>query len=459
MYTLTHAEKMKGKNHMNINKNLILTGIFSLSMAINPFMVGAVEEKDIAELEKQLISVETQLLEPELRLDKLQQDRSKYDGASGWFQGSKKKALDSEIEKSEALVNQKYSEMKSTAQQVQKMVFEVAHAFEKQGQYEKAIEYYLKVENRTDEIRSRVASCYKAKTDYQQAIKWLLEMSRTDNNLLEVVDCYKLDGSMREAVYWLFEILAPWSENSAELTALKLIEEYNYPQRPNDYPDFFKRLSDVYLTKATTVYDSNFLQASKDYRKAVELLAGDMNEKPQLVSFAILDRHQNDYRGALEMLERQREAAERNFEDRVRSARDNIDTAEDRLRRARHDAERDYENRLRNAEQSVKRSQDRLNELKKVTTTPAEEIARAQQSLDNANRDLQHIRNNRESIIRDYLRPYERDVRSARDDYDQLLSNRTQIIENYIAPYKRKVAEAKRSLDRIKAMHDANFNN
>ena len=450
---------MKGENHMNINKNLILTGIFSVSMAINPFMAGAVEEKDIEELEKKLISVETQLLEPELRLDKLQQDRSKYDGASGWFQGSKKKALDSEIAKSEALANEKYSEMKSTAQQVQKMVFDVAHAFEKHGQFEKAIEYYLKVENRTDEIRNRIAACYKAKKDYQQAIKWLLEMSRTDSNLLEVVDCYKLDGSMREAVYWLFEILAPWSENSSELTALKLIEEYNYPQRPNDYPDFYKRLSDIYLTKAIKAYDGNFLQASKDYRKAVELLANDMNETPQLVSFSILERHQNDYRVALEILDRQREAAERNFEDRVRQARNDIEVAEDRLRRARHDADRDYENRVRNAEQNVKRAQDRLNELTKNTATPPEELERAKRNLENANRELQDVRRNREQIIRDYLRPYERDVRSARDDYDRLLSNRTQIIEEYIAPYKRKVAEVKNSLERIKAMHDANFNN
>ncbi len=449
---------MKGENHMNINKNLILTGIFSVTMAINPFMAGAAEEKDIEELEKKLISVETQLLEPELRLDKLQQERSKYDGASGWFQGSKKKALDSEIEKNEALVSEKYSEMKSTAQQVQKMVFDVAYAFEKRGNYDKAIEYYLKVENRTDEVRARIASCFKAKKDYHQAIKWLLEMSRTDNNLLEVVDCYKLDGSMREAVYWLFEILAPWSGNSAELAALDLIEQYNYPQRPQDYPDFFKRLSDVYLTKAIDAYDSNFLQASKDYRKAVDLLSQDLNETPQLVSFSIVERHQNDYRVALEILDRQREAAERNFEDRVRRARDEIERAEDSLRRARHDADRDYENRLRNAEHNVKRAQDRLNELSKVTTTPPEEIERARRNLENANRELQDIRRNRDRIIRDYLRPYEHEVRTARDDYDNLLANRTRIIEEYIAPYKRKVAEVKKSLDRIKAMHDANFN-
>lgn len=449
---------MKGEKHMNINKKLILTGIFSVTMAVNPFMASAAEEKDIEELEKKLIGVETQLLEPELRLDKLQQERSKYDGASGWFQGSKKKALDKEIEKNEALVNEKYSEMKATAQQVQKMVFSVAYAFEKRGQYEKAIEYYLKVENRTDEVRARIAACFKAKKDYQQAIKWLLEMNRTDNNLLEVVDCYKLDGSMREAVYWLFEILVPWSENAAELTALKLIEEYDYPQRPNDYPDFYQRLSDIYLTKAIKAYDGNFLQASKDYRKAVELLAEALHETPQLVSFSIVERHSNDYRVALEILDRQREAAERNFEDRVRRARDEIESAEHRLQRARHEADRDYKRRLDNAEHNVRRAKDRLDQLMKNTTTPAEEIERAKRNLESANRELQDIRRNRDRIIRDYLRPYERDVREARDDYERLLASRIKFIEDYIAPYKRKVAEVKRSLERIKAMHDANFN-
>ncbi len=442
---------------MNFNKTRILTGVFTAGIVLSSFVAQAAEEKDIADLEKQLIQVESQLLEPELRLDKLQQDRSKYDGASGWFQGGKKKALDSEIEKTQSLVDQQYSQMKTVADQVQKMVFSVAQTFEKNGQYSKAIEYYLKIENRTDSVRERVAACYKAGADYGQAIKWLLEMQRTDNVLLEVVDCCKLDNSMKEAVYWLFEILKPWSGSSAELTALDLIEKYDYPQRKNDYPDFFRRLSDVYIAKAVTAYESNFLQATRDYRKAVELLATDMNETPSMVSFAILDRHQNDYRAALEILDRQKEAAERNFEDKVRRARSEIDDAEDRLRRARYDADRDYENRLSNAEQNVKRATDRLSELKASTTATPDEISRAQQALDSATRDLDYIRRNRESLIRDYLRPYQRTVEEARDAYDKLLANRTRIIEEYIAPYKRQVAEAKKAYDLIKSLHDANF--
>ncbi|MDD3149102.1 MAG: hypothetical protein PHD82_17570 [Candidatus Riflebacteria bacterium] len=442
---------------MNFNKNRLLTGIFTAGLALSSFVAQAAEEKDIADLEKQLIQAESKLLEPELRLDKLQQDRSKYDGASGWFQGSKKKALDSEIEKNKTLVDQQYAAMRSTAEQVQKMVFAVAQTFEKHGQYAKAIEYYLKVENRNDSVRERIASCYKAAADYQQAIKWLLEMQRNDTVLLEVVDCCKLDNSMKEAVYWLFEILKPWSENSAELAALDLIEKYDYPQRQHDYPDFFRRLSDVYIAKSVAAYQSNFLQATRDYRKAVELLATDMNETPSLVSFAILDRHQNDYRAALEILDRQKEAAERNFEDKVRRARQEIDDAEDNLRRARMDADRDYESRLRNAEHTARRASDKLNEVKGNTAATPEELKRAQQMLDNANRDLEHIRRNRDEIIREYMRPYHREVEEARDAYDRLLANRTRFIEEYIAPYKRQVAEAKKSFDLIKTLHDANF--
>jgi hypothetical protein len=443
---------------MTINKKVIFAGIFSAGLVFAPIAGFAADEKDIEALEKELIKKETQLLEPELRLDQLHKERSKYDGMSGWFQGKKKKALDAEIEKTNSQVDQAYGEMKTVSNQVQKMVFDVAYTFEKHGQYQKAIEYYLKVENRNDKVRFRIASCFKSMQDYQQAIKWFLEMSRTDANLLEVVDCYKLDGRMKESIFWLFEILEPYSENSAELTALDLIEEYDYSGKKADYPDFARRLSDVYLVKATKAYQSNFVQATKDYKKAVELLADDMGESPAKVSFSILDRSQNDYRAALEILDRQREAAERNFEDKVRRARDEIDEAERRLRRAQHDAERDYSYRLDNARSTLKRAEAKLSELKASTTATPEEITRAENRVQQARRDLRYVQDNRDSIIRDYLRPYRRDVKEARDNYDDLLDRRTEIIEDYIAPYKRKVAEAKNSYERIRAMHEANFN-
>ena len=37
--------------------------------------------------------------------------------------------------------------------------------------YDKAIEYYLKVTPIKDNVRERIAACYKAKKDYQQAKK------------------------------------------------------------------------------------------------------------------------------------------------------------------------------------------------------------------------------------------------------------------------------------------------
>lgn len=443
---------------MIINKKVFFAGIFSAGLILAPLTGFAADEKDIADLEKQLIQKETQLLEPELRLDQLQKDRSKYDGASGWFQGKKKKALDAEIAKMDTQASQIYREMKSVSTQIQKMVFDVAYTFEKNGQFAKAIEYYLKVDNRNDNVRSRIASCFKAMQDYQQAIKWLLEMSRTDDNLLEVVDCYKLDGRMKESVYWLFEILEPFSSNSAELTALDLIEEFSYPSKKNDYPDFARRLSDVYLVKCTMAYQSNFVQATKDYKKAVELLSEDMGETPAKVSFSILDRHQNEHRAALEILDRQKEAAERNFEDKVRRARGEIEEAERRLRRAQRDAETDYTNRLENARRTVMRAEAKLAEVKANTVATPEEIKRAQNRLQQAQRDLRYTQDNREAIIRDFIKPYRRDVKEARNAYDNLLDRRVEIIEDYIAPYKRKVSEAKKAYERIRSLHEANFN-
>jgi len=446
-----------GEIKMKFNNKTVLKSIFAAGLIFSTVSLPAAEEKDIAELEKQLITAESKLLEPELRLDKLQQDRSKYDGTGGWFQGSKKKALDAEIAKNQTLVDQQYKEMREVAGQVQKMVFAVAQTFEKNGQYEKAIGYYLKVENRNDSIRQRIAACYKANSDYGQAIKWLLEMQRSDEVLLEVTDCCKLDNKMKEAVYWLFEILKPWAGNSAELTALDLIEKYDYPQRRHDYPDFYQRLSDVYIAKAIDSHSSNFVQATRDYRKAVELLSTDMNETPALVSFAILDRHQNNYRAALEILDRQKEAAERNFEDKVRQARRDIDDAENRLHDARYEADRHYKSRLDMAENSVRQAEARLAKLKANTTATPEEIARAEQNLSHYKRELEQTRRNRESIIRDYMRPYHQQVEEARNDYDRLLAGRTKFIEEYVAPYKRNVTEAKKALDLIKSLHDANF--
>ena len=443
---------------MKLTKNIIFAGFFSAGLAMICLPAFSANENDIEALEKELIQKELKLLEPELRIDQLQKERSKYDGFSGWFQGKKKKALDKQIEKKSREVDNAYREMKSVSDQVQKMVYSVAYSYEKHGNYKKAIDYYLKVENRTDKIRFRVASCHKSLKDYQQAIKWLFEMRRTDPTLLEVVDCYKLDGRMKDSIYWLFEILEPYSANSAELTALKLIEEYDYPQKQADFPDFARRLSDVYLVKATQAYQSNFVQATEDYKKAVNLLADDMGASPAKVSFSILDRSQNDYNAAIQILQRQREAAERNFEDKLRRARDEIDEAEYDLRRARRDAERDYNYRLDNARSSLKRARNKLQELKSSTTATTEEINRAKRRVDNAERDYRYVQDNKRRIIREYLRPYERDVRDAEEAYDDLLDRRSEIIANYIAPYKRKVKQAQAAYERIRALHQANFN-
>ena len=270
-------------------RNIIKTALV-LMLAVSTYSFAA-NESDIESLEKQLIFVENQLFTPELRLDDLQKERSEYDGISGWFKGSKKKALDAEIEKQEAEASKLTSEMNKLSTEIQSMVFEVAKTFESKGNYDKAIEYYLKVTNRNDTVRARIAACYKAKKDYQVAIKWLLEMSRTDSNLLEVVDCYHLDKCHKQTIHWLFEILEPFQNNAAEKTALKLIEEYKYSDLLNDYPNYYVRLSDIYIKKAFANYKNNSNTANSDYKKAVELRCKENNETASTVSMKIVSAY------------------------------------------------------------------------------------------------------------------------------------------------------------------------
>ena len=438
---------------MSIGKKVVLL----TAAIVFPFTLNAANVDEIIKLEKLLVQKETLLLEPELKLDRLLEQRSGYDGMSGWFQGSKKKALEAEINETESEINARYAKMRQVAQKIQKTVFNVAYAFESQGDYQKAIEYYLKVENRDDKVRFRIASCFKAMSKYQQAIKWLMEMRRTDETMLEIADCYKLNNNMRETIYWLFEVLEPYDGNAAELTALQLIEKYDYPQRRRDYPDFYERLSSVYIAKAGHFYDTNFVQAGKDYRKAVQLLANEISGELRVISFSIVERYHNKYRVALEILDRQREAAEHNFNDRLRRAQENIRTQEDRLRRAQRDADREYEQRLSNAQFAHRRAQERLRDVRNDPNSTQIDIDRAQRRVDSTRRDLDYVRRNRTIIIRDYLRPYQRRVDEARDSYNNLASRRAQIIAEYIAPYRKQADDAKTLHDRIRALHNANF--
>ncbi|MBP5469360.1 MAG: hypothetical protein J6Z11_08960 [Candidatus Riflebacteria bacterium] len=437
------------------NTNIIKTALV-LTLAASTCGFAA-NESDIENLEKQLIYVENELFTPELRLDDLQKERSEYDGISGWFKGSKKKALDAEIEKQEAEVSKLSGDMNKISTQIQSMVFEVAKTFEAKGNYDKAIEYYLKVTNINDTVRARIAACYKAKKDYQQAIKWLMEMTRSDANLLEVVDCYHLDKCPKQAIYWLFKILEPFQNNGAEKTALKLIEEYKYNNLLSDYPDYYVKLSDIYIQKAFANYKNNSSAANADYKKAVELRCQENNEAASTVSMKIVNAYQSKYTEALEILNRQKEAAERNYQDKLRNAENELSDAEHRLRRAVGDSERHYMDVVRNADMALKRAEDNLRRIESNPQSTPQQKDSARRQVENAIREIDRVRREKPRIIHDYLRPYEHRVKEANDDRDKLVRDRTTIIENYIAPYKKAANDAKSLSTIIKSLHSANF--
>ncbi len=434
-----------------MNKNIIRTALAISLFAMNAG--NAATTSDVNALEKEFIAVENQLITPELRLDDLQKERSQYDGFSGWFKGSTKKALDAEIEKNEAEAKTLGDTLTKLNKEIQAKVYDVALSYEKNGNYDKAIEFYMKVTNQNDNVKERIAACYKGKKDYMSAIKWLMSMKRADSVLLEISDCYFLAGRNKETINWLFEVLEPYDGNSAEAEALKQIEARKYSGLKSDYPEFYQRLSNVYLKKALKESSNSTSKANASYRKAVDLLVEDTGKSATEVSLMIVSDYQTNYTTALEILRRQTDAAERNYKDKLHDAEDEIHDAKHRLERARGEAERHYERQLKTAHDNIRKAEEHLRTVQSnPNATPAEKNA-ANSKVADARRNLDKLTHDRMKVIMDYMRPYERRLKEAIEEKEKIERNKDNIINDYIAPYKKDVAETKRLLALIKDFH------
>ncbi|MFA5598581.1 MAG: hypothetical protein WDA26_13545, partial [Pusillimonas sp.] len=224
-----------------------------------------------------------------------------------------------------------------------------------------------------------------------------------------------------------------------------------------DYPNFFERLSKIYISKAFNNYGNNPTQANADYKKAVTLLSEETNAPESSISMKIVNSYQDNYTEALEILAKQKEAAERNFQDKINEANRDIREAEHRLRRAQDDAERHYRNTLTNAENNLKHANKRYSEIVAKPEATQQEKDYAKRQVDSAQRELTRVRNSRHEIVRDYLRPYERELESAKRVKYNLERDKIQIIENYISPYKAKAENTKKLLQMVKTLHNNNF--
>lgn len=437
---------------MLTTKRFSVAVMAALSLFV-PSFVQAADENDIITVEKELIQKEQQILEPELKLDKLIIERARLDGMGGWFQGSKKKELERQMGECETSINQMEGEMNSLRRKIQQVVFAVASTYEQKGDYKKAIEFYLKVQPQTNEVISRIAGCYKSLKDYEQAIAWLLRLPASDGTALEIVDCYKLGGRMKEAIYWLFRVLEPIDGNPAELAALDLIEKYDYSGRLADYPDFFQRLSNAWLAKAILNHPKDFTTARNDYTKAISLIS--QNADAKTVSFGVMTRYQNDYRTTMEILDQQRDAAERNYQDRLNNAKRDYDYASDRYRRAQYDAENEYNRRLDDARRQMEHADHEYRQAQQQASPSAELIEKARQNAEYYRNQYHYVSSRRMEIVDEYLRPYRRDMDEAMNRYQELVNRHSQIIEEYIAPYKRNVESAKRAFEIIRTLHEA----
>ena len=439
-----------------MKKNILKVALV-LSLAAMGSNGYAATTSDVEKLEREFISIENQLLTPEIRLDELNKERSEYDGISGWFKFSKKKALDAEIENKEAEANKLGDSLTKLNKEIQSKVFDVAKTYEENGNYDKAIEFYMKVVNPDDKVRERLAACYKAKKEYSVAIKWLLEMKRTDVVMLEVSDCYFLNNCRKEATKWLFDLLEPYEGNSAEQKALKLIEERKYASMKQDFPDFNTRLANIYISKAfkeDKAKDS--AKANVSYRKAASLVAEETGKSLDEASKSIVAKYQQKHQEAVVIYNRQQEAALQNYEDKLHRLEDEVHDAKRRLEMARRDADHHYMRELDRAKDELRRAEERERAAMGNPNASESEKSSARQRVGEARRHLDRVMHDRDRIIKDYMRPYHSRVRDAVEERDKFQRNREVYLEDYVKPYKKDMDTARDLLSKIRVF-DSNL--
>lgn len=436
----------------------IVSGIaIATALSISP--ISADETSDIERLELKLLEVERSLLSAELENDDAIKANWEFRGIKGWmkgwFKGSEKKAIRKLLGEKSQEIDDLYSDTRRIESGIQAEVFDVGYSFEKQGEYEKAIEFYKKVTQKDDQVKLRIGTCYQALKNYKEAITWYLQMTGTDGNYLYIVDAYWESGSHKDAISWLFRVLEPYSGNDAELKALKLIEEFTYDNKMSDFQDFNVRLSDVYLKKSLSLYKDFFKEAVEDYKKAMTLRAegGSATE----VSRDVVRYYSRLVQEAKEVLDEKVEEAYHHYEYLLHEAEDNIRDAEHAFKMKIQEARNDYRWAMERAKQNVREARRNLRALRENPNAAPYDVEQAQIRVHNFERKFNYLLNNENEFIENEVRRYRIRVNEEKAAYDRLIHSRERIISDYIEPYKRKVSRSEMEHRRILELHSSAF--
>ncbi|MCK5687526.1 hypothetical protein KAJ27_25555 [bacterium] len=418
---------------------------------------------EIANLIKKLDQLDSSLYDVEFKLDGLYKERMEYDGAGGWFNGifhkKAKKKLEKKMKEAETGVSSTYGEMQQIRKTIQKKIYAVAFEYEKSGDYQSAIEWYLKLAQITNNVKFRIGSCYKKAKDYSKALKWFFELPRDDNNLYEIADCYELWNKPKDAFQWYMDVLKQFNNTDIELRALNKLETMEYPGKAADYPQYKRFVSDTYVLKAFMNFQPNMALAKQDFLKASKYFKEYSNLKSDRVAGeSIVMRYRHKWEEAMQILEEQRYHAEDYYQNKLDHAQREYDYAcqeyDDGLRQA----ENDYHYELQELKRQHNYYRQEAEQYKKEGRTP-EEIASAVKWAEHYKREHRNLQQPyaHERFVQDSV-SYEREEReSANAEYQRIVRNRRQIIDDYLRPYRSRVNESNKRFKTIEMLYQQAF--
>ncbi|MBF0409400.1 MAG: hypothetical protein HQM10_18815 [Candidatus Riflebacteria bacterium] len=135
--------------------------------------------------------------------------------------------------------------------EVDKNLIWAAEFAENGKNYEKALLYYNMLRNPDNSAKAHIAECYVATKDYTAAIKAFRTIQPPDDKAtLRIAETLMLQGNEKEAIQELFITLRSYNGSTSELKAIKLLDEWNLPEKAKNSVEIKARLAAVFFEKS-----------------------------------------------------------------------------------------------------------------------------------------------------------------------------------------------------------------
>ena len=445
------------------NMRSILTSILIISMLV--LFTGpatAATQGELTDLLKQLEIKEKELYSPEFAYDGLLQQLWRFDGFGGWFRKnlfarSAYKRLNDDLDQKKGTVDRITRELSDLRRKIQGKIYDIAFSFEESGQYGEAIKWYLKLESITDKIKFRIATCYKEDGQYAQAIQWFFDVDDKDDHVkYGIAESYELWGKHKDSTAWFFKVCNSFRDSDIERKALGKLETVDYPEKMQDYPDFYRRVSDIYIAKVFLFHSSDHQVSREAYQQASLNYARHLDtDSEKEASRSIVGRYRQFYRKAQIVLEEQEERAEQHYEEKLWKARRRYERAKDEYEVELKEAKNEYSRELNELFYKYRDFDDKYERYKSEGRSQ-EEIDSAKRWRDYYQREHANLNSYHacEKFIEDYVEEEKERMERAEDKYREITYRREEIIRDYLEPYTKKLEEARKTFDVIRDLHD-----